>query len=171
MVSVDLVLLENKNLQMARIINLFYWTSIPFFLGMLLYVYAFLPIKVGLLYDAQGLSSWSMTKELFFYYSIGGFAMINVVIYLYRKSLAKGQRFEAVYWIEMKMGETVYHWLHGLAAAINFLLTFSVIFLGMYHNQEHFDIANYSFLIYLGPILVLGWFFSLFYLLKIGSQN
>jgi len=156
---------------MARIINLFFWSSGFLFLVALLYVYAFLPIKVGMLFDSSGLPTFSITKEMLFYSAIILFATTNGLIHLYRKMMKGGRSFHTYEWVEMSREETVYFWLSGFSASLNFLYVFCILFLGMYHNQEHFNISNFVFLVYIGPIFLIAWIFSLFYFLKIGKQN
>jgi hypothetical protein len=61
--------------------------------------------------------------------------------------------------------EQFFHWLGGLLFGFNLTIIFSLLFFGLYHNSEHFEIADYLVLLYIGPVIVIGWIFWLIYLL------
>ncbi|WP_422358965.1 hypothetical protein [Reichenbachiella sp.] len=149
---------------MIKVVKLLYTLSIFVFLAVLLYVYAFLPNQIGIFFDAGGNATISMHRADFFYSALGLFILTNGSILLYRRmnrghlNLGKSE-FE-----DMTTAETIYHWLNGLSFVINVIYIFSIMFVGMYHNSEHFDITNYVALIYIGPILLAGWIFWFIYL-------
>lgn len=141
---------------MIRIIKLLYAVSVLVFLVVLLYIYAFLPDQVGIYFNALGEPIWQITKAAFFYATLGVFVLTNGLILLY-KNLSKSDD-------AMRKWQTFSDWLSGLSLIINVTCIFSVLFIGMYHNAEHFDITNYIVLVYLGPALLVGWIFWFIYL-------
>lgn len=149
---------------MIKVTKLLYTLSIPIFLATLLYVYAFLPEQVGLFFNNKGDVTFLMNKADFFYAALGLFVLTNGTILLYRKMNRGHLNLGKTEFEDMTSAELIYHWLNGLSFVFNVIYVFSIIFVGMYHNSEHFDITNYIALIYLGPILLAGWVFWFIYL-------
>lgn len=149
---------------MIKITKLLYTLSIFIFLATLLYVYAFLPDSIGVFFDGQGNSTVTINRTDFFYAALGLFVMTNGTILLYRK-MKRGQlNISKTDFADMTLSEIIYHWLNGLSFVINVIYVFSLAFVGMYYNSEHFDITNYVSLIYIGPVLLAGWVFWYIYL-------
>ncbi|UXX78585.1 hypothetical protein N7E81_14585 [Reichenbachiella carrageenanivorans] len=149
---------------MIKITKLLYTLSIFIFLAMLLYVYAFLPEQFGIFFDGSGKASIMIGRTDFFYAALGLFVLTNGAILLYRRMNRGSLNLSKTSFDEMSAPEIVYHWLNGLSFVINVIYIFSIMFVGMYHNSEHFDIANYAALIYIGPVLLAGWIFWFIYL-------
>lgn len=149
---------------MIKVIKLLYTLSILIFLGVLLYVYAFLPNIIGVYFDGSGSAQFSMHRADFFYAALGLFVLTNGAIILYRKMNRGSLNLSVSEFGEMSVPEQVYHWLMGLSLVINVIYVFSIMFVGMYHNSEHFDIKDYVALIYIGPLLLAGWIFWFIYL-------
>lgn len=149
---------------MTKVIKLLYALSIPVFLINLLYVYAFLPDRIGVFFDQSGTSTLTIGKTDFFYTALGFFILTNGLILLYRRLKRGHLNLGKTEFSEMTSTEVVYHWLNGLSFVINVIYTFSIMFIGMFYNAEHFDITNYVTLIYVGPVLLVGWVFWFIYL-------
>ena len=149
---------------MIKITKLLYTLSILIFLAILLYVYAFLPNYIDVFFDASGEASISMHRTDFFYTALGLFVLTNGSIILYRKMNRGYLNINKTEFEDMSFAEVVYHWLMGLSFVFNVIYIFSIMFVGMYHNSEHFDITNYATLVYIGPILLAGWIFWFIYL-------
>ncbi|MFY0652313.1 MAG: hypothetical protein JXQ96_09785 [Cyclobacteriaceae bacterium] len=143
---------------MHRILKLVARITSFIFLGMILYIYAFLPAKVDLSFDQS--NTLMFDREQFFYGVILAYALYTVIISFLKKTLTSASRGQE----EGKI-ENLKIWTDGLSVMLNLFFTFSVIFIGMQHNDEHFNITYFTFLIYLGPILLLGWIFYLLYIL------
>lgn len=149
---------------MIKVVKLLYTLSIFTFLIVLLYVYAFLPDQIGVFFDAGGNETISMHRADFFYSALGLFVLTNGSILLFRR-MNRGQlNLGKTDFDDMTSAEMIYHWLNGLSFVINVIYIFSIMFVGMYHNSEHFDITNYVSLIYIGPVLLAGWIFWFIYL-------
>lgn len=149
---------------MTKVIKLLYALSIPVFLINLLYVYAFLPDYVGIYFDQGGEAEMTVSKTDFFYSALGLFILTNGLILLFRR-MKRGQlNLSKTEFSDMTGTEVFYHWLNGLSFVINVIYTFSIMFIGMFHSSEHFDITDYVALIYIGPVLLVGWVFWFIYL-------
>ncbi|MEP2024311.1 MAG: hypothetical protein ABJH98_07430 [Reichenbachiella sp.] len=149
---------------MIKVTKLLYTLSILTFLTILLYVYAFLPNQFGVFFEPNGTASILIYRADFFYAALGLFVLTNGSILLYRKMNRGHLNLDKSDFEDMSSAELVYHWLMGLSFVINVIYIFSIMFVGMYHNSEHFDIANYVALIYIGPVLLAGWIFWFIYL-------
>lgn len=149
---------------MIKVTKLLYTLSIFVFLAILLYVYAFLPDQIGIFFERDGSASLTIQRADFFYAALGLFVLTNGAILLYRKMNRGHLNLGKTSFEDMSTAEQVYHWLMGLSFVINVIYIFSIMFVGMYHNSEHFDITNYVALIYIGPILLAGWIFWFIYL-------
>lgn len=156
---------------MQRILKFVSRVSILVFLGMLLYVYAFLPEMVDLYIDASGAAAISVDKEVFFYGAIGIFLVINLVTSLFSRMVGMMPVMSKGLLRTSTMKANLLLWCHGLAIILNAFMLFSVTFIGLYYNDEHFNIKYFSFLVYLGPVMLVLWFFVLFYFLLIDSKN
>ena len=135
------------------------------FVAMLLYVYAFLPEMVGLYFGGSEKAIFELSREAFFYSSIILFVVTTVFLSYLKKSL------KAVSTAEISSGLTeskvngLQFWANGMSVMFNLFLVFSVSFVGMYHNDEHFNNGYFAFLAYLGPLLLIGWIFYLVFIL------
>lgn len=149
---------------MIKVTKLLYTLSIFVFLAMLLYVYAFLPDEIGVYFEVDGSASMILQRADFFYAALGLFVLTNGAILMYRKLNRGYLNLGKTDFDDMSTAELIYHWLMGLSFVINVIYIFSIMFVGMYHNSEHFDITNYVALIYIGPVLLAGWIFWFIYL-------
>lgn len=136
---------------MVKVVNFLKFLSITLFLGILLLVYAYLPIQVNLETSTDGLQ---LHKETFFYYTITGFVVINIVLLAFQKLNEK-----------RLVGEPLKAWMSGLGFVVNIYLTLIIGFIGVINNATHLDPAGFAYLNYLGPFLLVVWVVGLFYLL------
>ncbi|MGL1885219.1 MAG: hypothetical protein OCD76_01795 [Reichenbachiella sp.] len=149
---------------MVKAIKFCYLISVPVFLVVLLYYYALLPESVGVHYSQTGLVLRSISKADFFYSALGVFVITNLLIYVYRY-LKKGVAVEEhIDFSQMNRAESIYHWFNGLSLMFNIFYILSVVFIGLYNSREHFDVSNYALLVYIGPFLIVSWFFWFLFL-------
>lgn len=130
----------------VRILTLF---SFLFFLVILLLVYAFLPIMVKL--DFEGMLE--VNKESFFYYTLSGFVVINLLAALVRK-------LSAPYF----HSEESNAWSNSFAFVFNVSMTLMIGFVGVLNNPAHIKPTSYAYLNYLSPILFLVWISGLIFI-------
>ncbi|RED93871.1 hypothetical protein [Marinoscillum furvescens] len=135
---------------MVKVVNFLKFLSIVLFLGILLMVYAYLPVQVSLETAPGG---YQLHKETFFYYTITGFIVINIVLLAFQKLNEK-----------RLSGDPLKAWMRGLGFVVNIYLTLIIGFIGVINNTTHLDPASFAYLNYLGPFLLVAWFVGLFYL-------
>ncbi len=136
---------------MLRVVNFLKFLSIALFLGILLLVYAYLPVMVKLSLEEQSLQ---LHKEHFFYYAIGVFVVINIFLLFIQ------QKTEPLI-------PTLYAqaWARAAAFVINIYVTLLIGFIGVINNTNHLDPSSFSYLNYMGPIIIFSWLVGLIYLL------
>lgn len=125
------------------------------FLGILAWVYAYLPYQVQLL-EERGV--FVIHKEHFFYYVGGAVLIINLFI------IILSQIVEPL--ILSKGGERAMAWFTGLGFVLNIYFTLLVGFVGVLNNQASVSVSGFAYLNYFGPVLLVGWIFGFFYFLK-----
>ena len=129
----------------AKVLNI---VSVFLFTAILLLVYAYLPISVDL--NVDGISN--LHKHRFFYYALLTFTGINLVL---RVILHYGFR---------SLNENLRAWTQSLIFIMNVYLTFLIGFLGVLNNSTHISPHNYSYLNFLGPVLLIIWVGGLIFL-------
>ncbi|UXP31684.1 hypothetical protein N6H18_15145 [Reichenbachiella agarivorans] len=149
---------------MVKAIRFCYLISIPIFLAVLSYYYALMPETVSVYFDANGLATYTVAKGNFFYACIGIFALTNGLIMLYRRLTKHAVDMSLIDFSEMNKTESNYHWFGGLSLMFNVCYILSIVFIGLYHSKEKFDITDYAALVYLGPIFIILWIFWFIYL-------
>lgn len=134
---------------MVKAVRLLIIFSFLFFLGILLLVYAFLPIMVRL--DFEGIVQ--LHKEQFFYYTFSGFMAANLLALAVRRLSARFLK-----------QEEVLAWANSFAFVFNVSVTLLIGFIGVLNNPAHIKPTSYSYLNYLSPILIFVWFVGLIFL-------
>ncbi len=124
------------------------------FLGVFLFVYAYLPLDVRLYFIDT-----SLNKETFFYIILGLFLLINllftILILLYKNIDLTSQSARK---------QNLITWVTTLPVMLNLYLTFMVGYIGILNNASNFQGNNYGYLNYLGPILLIGWISALIFI-------
>ena len=111
-------------------------------LGNLMYVYAGLPEQVSVA-EEGGATSHVMDKEALFYAALGFILILNLLVYLFSKSITPSESFRT--------------WLHGLVITINIFFVVGFSFIGLYNSAERFDYARIAPIIYGSVILIALW--------------
>ncbi|MEQ6119963.1 hypothetical protein [Reichenbachiella sp. MALMAid0571] len=137
------------------------------FLGMLLYVYAFLPDMVSLYFDKNATGVLRVGKELFFYSALGLFIVSTLILSYMKKSLNLIQVNSSDGTMTMSIAKKSHlqTWANSLSVVFNLFFIFTVGFVGLFHNDEHFNISYFAVIIYIGPILMVASIFYLIYIL------
>jgi len=137
---------------MLRVLNLVKTVSAFIFLGILLLVYAYLPIMVEVTPD-QSLAK--VHKEDFFYYAIAIFLVINLFLFIIQKMTEP-----------LMDREEVKAWLRGFVFVINFYLTCLVGFVGVINNTTSVSMSSYAYLNFVGPLMIVAWLVGLIIVIK-----
>lgn len=111
-------------------------------LGNLMYVYAGLPEQVSVA-EEGGATAYVMGKEPLFYSALAFILILNVLVYLFSKSITPREDFRT--------------WLHGLVITLNIFFVVGFSFIGLYNSAEVFDYSRIGPIIYGSVILVVLW--------------
>lgn len=111
-------------------------------MGNLMYVYAGLPEQVSVAEEA-GATSYIMNKEALFYSALAFIAILNLLVYLFSKSITPSESFRT--------------WIHGLVITLNIFFVVGFSFIGLYNSNENFDYSRIGPIIYGSVILVALW--------------
>lgn len=111
-------------------------------LGNLMYVYAGLPEQVSVA-EQDGATAYVMGKEALFYSALAFIGVLNLLVYLFSKSITPSEAFRT--------------WLHGQVITLNIFFVVGFSFIGLYNSSEVFDYARIGPIIYGSVILVVLW--------------
>lgn len=146
--------------------------SLIFFLIALLWVYAYLPEKVALYSNEMGNPMLYLPRSDFFYYLFAFFMLVNVMLFFLNRTLDN---------TPVTMGRGVFPnevfkdkllvWVEVLISFVNIFFAASVVFIGVFNNPTTFDLANFTYLSYVGNILMFGWLIYLFFILRYRKQQ
>lgn len=116
----------------------------------LLYVYASLPQQV--IIGEESAAAIMLSKEWLFYIILGATAIINALVYLFRKMLPAAEDLRA--------------WFHGLVITINIFFVISMHAINVSNSAELFDHTRVPYIVSGSLGLILLWaIFWPFYLL------
>ena len=140
------------------------FTFIGFF-AVLVFGYAVLPERVGVLADANGFANEFVTRETFFYVALALFTAFNVLGFICLRVLASIPVGSPLYARNESFKEHFTAWSGSLMTAINICLICAVAYLALFNTRESGSISSFNYLIYIGPtclLISLGWLFSVF---------
>lgn len=151
---------------MVKLINLTRVVTSILVIFVLLFVYSNLPERVGLLYSPSGLVDFYLDKNEFFYITLILSLVLNLITVLFVKVFqtlpVNADRF---FFTNDWFKERFSAWIASLAPIMNMFFVFTVVFIGIYNHGDLELIESYSYLAYLGQFLVLGWLFTLIFLI------
>ena len=146
-----------------KFVNLAWVLTFLLFFAVLMLTYAFLPEKFSLSAEAWGTS---IDRAVFFYVTLAVFVVINLTALILRRMLEALPLTSVVYARNELFKSQLVTWLGGLMSAVNICLTTLIGYVSLSNNQEDFSIDSFSFLIYLGPVLLGACVIWLFYILS-----
>ncbi|MFY0686057.1 MAG: hypothetical protein JXQ90_02780 [Cyclobacteriaceae bacterium] len=139
---------------MAKAVKFLWLFTVLLFLIILGFAYASLPIEVNLT-SVKG--EVVFHKETFFYYSISFYLVVNILV------LGLFRMISPI--LESKLSEEGVIWVNLFSFCVNIYMTTVLGFIGVMNNPEGVPTANYNYLNYIGPILMIGWVIGLIYYL------
>lgn len=145
---------------MSKVFRVLRFFSVIIFLGVLMFVYAYLPKDVVLSFIDN-----TINKETFFYIVLGLFVLVNLlftVVVILNKNLSIGGT-------SVKK-QNLINWVTSLPVMVNLYLTFMIGSIGIINNANNFQGSYYSYLNYLGPILLFSWILALIFILTKKDQ-
>lgn len=139
--------------------------SIVAFLGLILFVYAYMPQEVKIWTDESNNVTHFVTKEMFFYSAIIIFIVVNLIFVAVGNLVdmlpVSSSSFLSTETFKMYM----IGWLRGLGVMINLFFMAAISFLGFLNNADYYDVSNFSLFAYIGQFLIFIWIFLFFFLL------
>ena len=136
---------------MVKVVSVVRFFSILLFLGVLAFVYAYLPVQVKLLPEGNDLL---VSRDTFFYSVASIFLLVNVAFVILSRVLEKPLR---------RISEELFMWLKAGSPAVNIYITLLVGFVGVINNPLHISARSYGYLNILGPLALLLWIGGLLY--------
>ena len=127
------------------------------FLGVLLYVYAYLPDPVKLPVDLGGIRELLVNKGNLFYIMVGIFAIVSTTSFFVVRLINK------LPGSEISFKKNLTNWSLSFLVVINIFLILSLVIIGIINNTERAGIGHYATLAYVGPVLLVIWLFLLIF--------
>ncbi len=121
------------------------------FLAVLLYVYAYLPEKVSLPIEFADIDKIIVSKGTLFYTMIGLFTLVAILSFWFIKLI------DAIPEETANQKKSLINWSSSFAIVINIFLIISIIIIAMINNVEQRASGDYTWLAYLGPVLLFIW--------------
>lgn len=149
---------------MNRLLKFFWLVSLFIYLGGLLWIYSFLPDRVGFHVNMYGMPDEFIERSSFFYSSLFIFLLSNALLYALHKLLMVTRR-TAQTERALLLRQDLAGWLLGFAGALNLFFVMAMLFFGLFNSRENFDVNDYALLVYGGPLLLALMFGLLVYIL------
>jgi hypothetical protein len=153
---------------MDKLVGFIRTVSYLIFLAVLIWAYASLAAQVTYRFDGDGTALEMVGKDTFFFVSIAIFLFANIICVVFLQTLKKIKSTEDGAGMRNRSFKLdVMTWVKGFSGILNIMFTTMVFFLG-FMNMNELKMDALSIYIYVGPILLVAWFF---YLVKIVSAK
>jgi hypothetical protein len=146
---------------------LWVFTAIIFFAALVL-SYAFLPDRVGVLADAEGIANEFVSKEIFFYSALAIFAVVNLMGSVFLGLLTAVPFTSGFYFRSEAFKENITSWFSTFISIVNVFLITATLYVSLFNNQGDYTISDFNFLIYIAPLLLAA---SLFWLVIVIARR
>ncbi len=145
---------------MDKLVGFFKTLSWLLFLGALLWSYAYLPTQV--VYRMNSSADAVIEKGTFFFGSLAFFLVINIVCIIFLRTLKKVKSSEEGRGLQNKaLKKDLTMWVKGFIGILNFFFTLIVVFVAYMNGAQEFQTSYLGGFVYIGPALLLIWFFYL----------
>ena len=139
---------------MLRYFRLIWISTAIFFFAALILSYAFLPERVGILADEEGIANEFVSKETFFYSALAIFIVINLLGSFFLGILTAVPETSGLYFNSENFKESITSWFSSFIAIANVFLVTATLYVSLYNNQSDYTIDEFNFLIYVAPLLL-----------------
>lgn len=151
---------------MDKFIGFFRTVSYLLFLGALLWSYAYMVGQITYRFDTDGNPLFMVDKNTYFFSAMLIFIFANAVCAVFIQTLKKIKTSEEGVGLRNRsLKLDLITWTKGFAGVLNLFFVLVMFFLGLMNLAESKQSMTLGFYVYLGPILIVGWFFYLAYLL------
>lgn len=141
--------------------------SLLFFIGVLLYIYFFLPDQVGVHFNQWGHADNYLPKSQFFYGAGLFIILFNVAVSLLGRFLTalppkllpvpNRELWSASAETRNAFNYVLRNWLNGFVAIVNVLLVAMLLVLLQVNTETDADIEDYAWVFVTGIVLILAW--------------
>jgi hypothetical protein len=147
--------------------KVFYFTSLLFFIFVLLYYYSALSDTVGLGINEDGSLTQVLERGTFFYSMLIGFLILNVVIVYTPKSIETkaNKSLHRIFPIGDPFRDYILAWFYSFGGIVNLNLALMAFYVYSINNQEVIATSQFTFFFYLLPALLILWGVGLFVIL------
>jgi hypothetical protein len=147
--------------------KVFYFSSVLFFIFLLLYFYSGLSDSVGLDIDEDGTLSHIIEKGTFFYSMVAGFLILNAVVLFTPKSIETkaNKRLHRIFPIGDPYRDYILAWFYSFGGMMNLNLALMAFFVYSINFQEVITTNQFTFFFYLLPALLVVWGVGLIFIL------
>jgi hypothetical protein len=133
--------------QVAKVLRIF---SSIFFVIILLFIYAYLPLTIDINFESIG----RIGRNFFFYSAMGSYVVLHLMFYFFR-----------FYVDRAGVGQYLRLVVHLLPTIMLFSLTLLIGYVGVLNNADDIAPSRYYYLNYLSAALMIGWFFAFLFVL------
>ena len=159
-----------KQSNMVKVSGFFNNVSILILTLILLIVYAFLGDRVGIWYDDQGISIYTISRNMFFYYCFGLSIVYNLLFYLFKKFYFKKSGIKDPGQQEVGYKNALITWWNFIIISINFFFLCFLIFTGLANNAQDYKFSSVTLIPIIGIVPLMLAIFSLpavyFYIIR-----
>ncbi|MCC5920738.1 MAG: hypothetical protein LAT68_10605 [Cyclobacteriaceae bacterium] len=149
---------------MVRISRGLWNLSMLLFLAIFLYAYSFLPDRVAISVDTEGVKDTFITKDQFFYFGIGAFVISNL-LFAAMANIVQSSAIRANSFLHSEeFRDQVYSWLISFNFAMNMFFASIGAYLSFFNNSEYLPGKSYGYITYFGIAFVLIWLLLLAWL-------
>jgi predicted transporter len=117
-----------------------------------MYIYAGMPEKIALFSDVDGNPQNFISRNSFFYISLGVIVIVNGLFITYNY-FAKTVKNEST----SQYMDSLRVWSNGLLALVNIFFITALIFLSAFNSLERLDLYNIGLIIYVALGLIFLW--------------
>ncbi|WPP52345.1 hypothetical protein [Catalinimonas niigatensis] len=131
----------------------FFWvfTALAYFVALML-SYAYLPERVGIQTDDEGVVNEFIDRETFFYFGVGIFIVVNLLGSILLSVLNGIPDSSGFYFRSEEFKENITSWFSAFVAIINIFLICAVAYIAIFNNQGASGSFQFNWLIYVAPL-------------------
>ena len=151
---------------MDRLIRFFRTATWLGFLIALVWSYAYIPDEIAYKVSRENQLVAFTSKQNFFFVSLVIFILANVVCITFAGILKKVKTQEDGVGIRNRsLKLDVITWTHGFSGVINLFFSLLLLFIGYLNGVEAYQVSGFGTMIYIGPVIIVGWLLYLIVLL------
>jgi len=141
---------------MLKFFRLLWVISALVYFATLMLGYAYLPESVAIHADLEGEADQFIEKETFFYFGVGFFIVVNFLGSILLSVLSSIPETSGFYLRSENFKESITSWLSSFVTIVNIFLVCAATYIALFNNQGDYQISQFSWLIYVAPVLLVA---------------